>query len=76
MIAARLFGRVAPGVGQPRVWLHFGLIAIYLAYGLFWMWHGIATGMLFTLWAGLFVMSLNPADGFSWRFAARSMQAA
>ena len=76
MIAARLFTPLPPGIGQPRVMLHFGLVAIYLIYGLFWMWHGIATGILFTLWAVLFVMSAIPADGFSWKTAPRSSRAA
>ncbi len=76
IIAARLFTSLLPGIGQPRVMLHFGLVAIYLIYGLFWMWHGIAAGILFTLWAALFVMSAIPADGFSWKSAPRSSQAA
>jgi hypothetical protein len=74
--AARLFSRLTPGVGWPRVMLHFGLVALYLIYGLFWMWHGIATGIVFTLWVALFVMSTIPADGFSWKSAPRPSQAA
>jgi hypothetical protein len=78
IIAARLFTPLPPGIGQPRVMLHFGLAAIYLIYGLFWIWHGhgIAAGTLFTLWAALFVMSAIPPDGFSWKSAPRSSQAA
>jgi hypothetical protein len=76
IIAARLFTRLPSGVGQPRVLLHFGLVALYLIYGLFWMWHGAATGILFTIWAVLFVMSAIPADGFSWKSAPRSAQVA
>jgi hypothetical protein len=56
--------------------LHFGLAAIYLIYGLFWMWHGNAPGILFTMWAALFVMSAIPPDGFSWKSAPPSSQAA
>lgn len=73
-IVARLFTPLPPGIGQPRAILHFGLIAVYLIYGLFWMWHGIANGILFTLWAALFVMSAIPSDGFSWKPAPRSSQ--
>jgi hypothetical protein len=76
MIAARLFKPMPRGVELPRVMLHFGLAAIYLIYGLYWMWHGIAAGIIFTLWAALFVMSAIPPDGFSWKSAARSSQAA
>ena len=76
ILAARLFTPLTPGIGQPRVMLHFGLVALYLIYGLFWMWHGVATGILFTLWAALFVMSAIPADGFSWKFVPRPSQAA
>ena len=76
IIAARLVKPLPPGVGQLRATLHFGLAAIYLIYGLFWMWHGIPAGIIFTLWAGLFVMSAIPPDGFSWKSAARSSQAA
>ena len=76
IIAARLFKPLPSGLGQPRMMLHFGLVALYLIYGLFWMWHGVATGILFTIWAALFVMSAIPADGFSWKSAPRSSQAA
>ncbi len=76
MIAARLFTPLPSGLAQPRVILHFALVALYLIYGLFWMWHGVATGILFTIWAALFVMSAIPADGFSWKSAPRSSQAA
>jgi hypothetical protein len=76
MIAARFFTPLPPGIGQPRVMLHFGLAALYLIYGLFWMWHGIAAGVLATVWLALFVMSAIPPDGFSWKSAARPSQAA
>lgn len=76
IVAARLFGPLPPGLGQPRVMVHFALVAFYLIYGLFWMWHGVATGILFTLWAALFVLSAIPAEGFSWRSAPHSSQAA
>jgi hypothetical protein len=75
-IVARLFTPVPPGIGQMRATLHFGLFALYLLYGLFWMWHGVGSGLLFTLWAALFVISTIPRDGFSWRSAPRSTQAA
>jgi hypothetical protein len=76
MLAARLFTPLLHGIGQPRAMIHFGLLAIYFIDGLFWMWHGIASGIIFTFWAALFVMSAIPADGFSWKSASRSSQAA
>ena len=76
IVAARLFTPLPPGLGQPRVMLHFALLALFLLYGLFWIWHGVATGILFTLWAALLVISAIPAAGFSWKSAPRSSQAA
>ncbi len=76
MIAACLFKPRASGIGSSRVMLHFGLVGIFLVYGLFWMWHGVMAGIVFTLWAALFVISAVPANGFSWKSAPRSSQAA
>jgi hypothetical protein len=75
-IVARFFTPLPPGIGEPRTMLHFGLLALYLIYGLFWTWHGVATGILFTLWVALFVMSAIPANGFSWKAPSRPSQAA
>jgi len=75
-IVERLFKPLPPGISGPRAKLHFGLLAFYLAYGLFWTWHAVATGILFSLWAALFVMSAIPADGFSWKAPSRPSQAA
>jgi hypothetical protein len=33
-------------------------------------------GIVFTLWAALFVISAVPANGFSWKSTPRSSQAA
>jgi hypothetical protein len=76
IIAARFFNARPPGLGVSRVTLHFGLLALFLLYGLFWMWHGIAAGILFTLWAAVFLFSAIPAQGFSWRSAPPSSAAA
>lgn len=76
MITARLFTPLPPGLGQGRMMLHFGLLAAYLLYGLFWVWHGVVTGIVFTLWVPLFVLSAIPPGGFSWKSATRSSQAA
>jgi hypothetical protein len=75
-LVARFFTALPSGIGETRARLHFGLLALYLAYGLFWTWHGVATGILFTLWAGLFVISAIPAAGFSWKAPSRPSQAA
>jgi len=76
ILAARLFTPRPSRIGQSRAMLHFALLAIYLLYGLFWMWHGAVTGILSTLWAALFVASAIPRDGFSWKSTPRSSQAA
>lgn len=76
MITARLVGKAAPGISEARATLHFVLVGLYLAYGLFWAWHGIATGVIFTIWAPLFLLSAIPAGGFSWRTARQPSQAA
>ena len=75
-IVERWFTPLPAGLGETRALLHFGLLTLYLIYGLFWMWHGVASGILFTLWAALLVISAIPANGFSWRAASRPSQAA
>jgi hypothetical protein len=75
-LVARLFTPSQSGIGQTRAMVHFALIAAYLLYGLFWTWHGIASGIIFTIWAALFIISTIPPDGFSWRSASRTTQAA
>ncbi len=75
-LVARLFTPMRSGIGQARAMVHFGLCAAYLLYGLFWVWHGIASGIIFTIWAALFVFSAIPADGFSWRSDPGATQAA
>jgi hypothetical protein len=76
ILAARLFAPRPPGLALARVMLHFAMVAIFLLYGLFWVWHGIATGILFTLWLPLFLISAIPAQGFSWKSVARPSAAA
>lgn len=75
-LVERFFTPQPSGIGERRAKLHFGLLSLYLIYGLFWTWHGVATGILFTLWAALFVMSAIPAAGFSWKAPSRPSQAA
>jgi hypothetical protein len=67
ILAARLFSPRPPGLAPARVIAHFGLVAIFLLYGLFWVWHGIAAGIVFTLWMPLFLISAIPGQGFSWK---------
>ena len=43
------------------------MLGIYLAYGLFWLWHAPALGFLFTFWVPLLLISADVPNGFSWR---------
>jgi hypothetical protein len=67
MLVAQLFERIEGGLSEPRVMLHAGLGAAYLLYGLFWIWHRPALGLLFTIWAPLAFVSATSPTGFSWR---------
>jgi hypothetical protein len=75
-LVARFFTPLPPGISQPRALMHFALIGIFLIYGLFWTWHGVFSGIVFTLWAALFTISAIPAQGFSWKSFTRPSQAA
>lgn len=67
MLVSRLFAAASPGVTQGRLGLHITLMATYLLYGLFWLWHSPLLGLLFTLWMPLALISAVPPDGFSWQ---------
>jgi hypothetical protein len=45
-------------------------------YGLFWLWHSIALGVIFTPWVPLAAVSAVAPGGFSWRKAAPVSEAA
>jgi hypothetical protein len=76
MLVSGLFARVSPGVSDGRIVLHFGLLGAYLLYGLFWLWHSIAMGSVFTLWLPVAALSALPPGGFSWRKGASISKAA
>jgi hypothetical protein len=67
MLAARLFPRIESKLGEPGVMLHATVAAVYVAYGLFWIWHRPGLGLLFTLWLPLAFISATSPSGFSWR---------
>jgi hypothetical protein len=67
MLAAKAFPRVGGGVGEGQFQLHLAMLGIYLAYGLFWLWHAPILGFIFTLWIPLFLISADAPHGFSWR---------
>ena len=73
---SKLFAQRTPGVSDTRMTLHLMLTAAFLLYGLFWLWHSIALGVVFTLWAPLAAMSAIAPGGFSWRKAAPVSNAA
>jgi hypothetical protein len=67
MVVAKLFAQKRPDLSDARVTLHLMLTAAFLLYGLFWLWHSTALGIIFTLWIPLAAMSAIAPGGFSWR---------
>jgi hypothetical protein len=67
VLVSRLFGRIESKLSEPGVIRHAALAAVYVAYGLFWIWHRPALGVLFTLWVPLAFISATSPSGFSWR---------
>ncbi|MHB8382403.1 MAG: hypothetical protein ACYDC3_08725 [Candidatus Binataceae bacterium] len=67
MIAARTLGRTGAAVGASETTLDAALAALYILYGLFWIWHRPAWGILFTLWAPLAFLSTTSPAGSSGR---------
>jgi hypothetical protein len=67
VLVSRLFGRIESKLSEPGVIRHASLAAVYIAYGLFWIWHRPALGVLFTLWVPLAFISATSPSGFSWR---------
>jgi hypothetical protein len=67
MLASRMFPRVSPGAEEWQYQAHLFLLAVYLIYGLFWLWHRPGLGLIFTLWVPLFLVSAEAPNGFSWR---------
>ncbi|HVB82391.1 MAG TPA: hypothetical protein VNE82_20885 [Candidatus Binataceae bacterium] len=73
---SKLFAPRTPGVSDARATFHLILTAVFLLYGLFWLWHSIALGIIFTLWVPLAAISAIAPGGFSWRKAAPASKAA
>ncbi|HUY26082.1 MAG TPA: hypothetical protein VMV27_01570 [Candidatus Binataceae bacterium] len=67
MIAARMLARAGGGMGKSASTRAAALAAIYILYGLFWMWHRPALGLVFTLWAPLALISAASPAGLAWR---------
>ncbi len=67
MLASRMFPRVGFGAQEWQYHFHLSLLALYLVYGLFWLWHRPVMGLVFTLWVPLFLISADAPNGFSWR---------
>jgi hypothetical protein len=67
MLVSKLWARIQTGVGESGVIVHFALLAAFLIYGLFWLWHSPLLGFLFTLWVPLALISATTPNGFSWR---------
>lgn len=67
MLVSRMFARLDPPIGDSRMRLHFALTALFLLYGLFWLWHSVLLGILFTIWLPIAALSAMHPGGFSWR---------
>jgi hypothetical protein len=67
VLAAKVLPRVSTGAGERLFQLHLVTLGIYLAYGLFWLWHAPILGIIFTLWVPLLLISVQAPNGFSWR---------
>ncbi|MGC1679314.1 MAG: hypothetical protein WA740_17415 [Candidatus Binataceae bacterium] len=62
MLAARTLGRTGNDIGASNTTFDASLAAIFILYGLIWMWHRPALGIVFTLWAPLaFLSTTSPA---------------
>jgi hypothetical protein len=67
MLASKLFSRVDTKLGETGTMLHGALLAAYLMYGLFWLWHEPMLGFIFTLWIPIALITATSPAGFSWR---------
>lgn len=67
MLASKVFPRVQGGASEWQYHVHLATLGTYLLYGLFWLWHVPALGIIFTLWVPLLLMSADAPNGFSWR---------
>jgi hypothetical protein len=67
MLVSRMFGRLDNPIDDVRMWAHFVLMGAFVIYALFWLWHSIALGLLFTLWLPIATLSGMHPGGFSWR---------
>jgi hypothetical protein len=76
ILVSKIFAPRTPGVSDARVTLHLILTATFLLYGLFWLWHSIVLGIIFTLWTPLAAISVVAPGGFSWHKARPVSRAA
>ncbi len=72
MMVSRMFSRLDNPIDDVRMWMHFALTALFLLYGLFWLWQSIVLGVLFTLWLPVAALSTLHPGGFSWRIRPAS----
>ncbi|HYL60256.1 MAG TPA: hypothetical protein VEU51_15415 [Candidatus Acidoferrales bacterium] len=67
MLVSKLYSRIETGVGEAGAMLHAALLAAFLVYGLFWIWHLPMLGFIFTLWIPVALVTATSPAGFSWR---------
>ena len=66
-LASLVVNPIRGGISELRTYLHFAVAAMYILYGLFWLWHSPLLGFLFTLWVPAAIITAIPLNGFSWR---------
>ncbi|MGC2444858.1 hypothetical protein, partial [Candidatus Binatus sp.] len=67
MLASKLFSPIDERLGESGTMLHGAILAAYLIYGLFWLWHEPMIGFIFTLWIPIALITATTPAGFSWR---------
>lgn len=67
LLASWKYTSTGGGIGEHPTTLHAALVAIYILYGLIWMWHHPALGVLFTLWVPFAYLTTTSPAGSSWR---------
>jgi hypothetical protein len=73
MLVSRLFSRLPSQISDTRMIMHLALTTLFILYGLFWLWHSIVLGIIFTIWLPVAVLSAINPNGFSWKRPGRAV---
>lgn len=67
MLVSWIFPRIEGGVSESGVMLHAALAVAYLLWAMFWLWHWLLLGVLYTIWLPIAFISTTTPQGYSWR---------